>query len=121
MRRGLEERIRGGESMTPDEWIAAGATIDEMRGRGFFMAVWSPGEVTNGRTYYSFEQWRVQFQRGAMEAAPLMDCEGFGEADTFLEAVKKAAGDALVGLLEWEKSYEGANGVRPSLTGRDST
>lgn len=105
--------------MTPEQWIATGAKIDEMIGRGFFMAVWSKGAVTNGRSYFEYPQWRVQFQRGAMKAAPLMDAEGLASADTFDEAVKLAYNEAMAGLLDWEQSYEESNGVKAPLTGRE--
>jgi hypothetical protein len=97
--------------MTPDEWIAAGAKIDEMRSKGFFMAVWSPGAVTNGRTFFTYPDWRVHFQRGAQLDAPVMDAEGIGQGDTFLSAVTAAYDLALADLVSWEQDARKGHGV----------
>jgi hypothetical protein len=104
--------------MTPEDWIAAGKIIDEMRRLGFFMACWSPGGVTNGRTYFYYPQWRVHFQRGAEEVAPTIDAEGYGWGETFLEAVRKARDEVMRNLSEWEQSYRESNDREPPVTGR---
>jgi hypothetical protein len=73
-----------------DSLLQAAKVLTEMVEKGWFVVVWSPGEVTNGRTYFQYEQWRVHFQRGAQEVAPLIEAEGYGNADTFPEAVFEA-------------------------------
>ena len=69
--------------------------INEMTSQGFFMAIWSPGGVTDGRTYYKYERWRVHFQKGAEPAAPLYTAEGYGNGDTLLDALQEARAAAL--------------------------
>lgn len=87
--------------MDDAEWVQLGRIVENMRTRGFFMAAWSPGKVTNGRECFTYPRWRVHFQRGAEDVAPVYEVEGYGEGESLLEAVR-AARDAALELADFE-------------------